>query len=448
MSATLTHPSEAPSKNDAGNDDPFLFRRLRTWWLLLAIFFMAQGNGGILAGGGSPKTTEQASSSSLTLLTIGWCVLCVGLMARHVAPTLRLMLQQKSVLAFAILACLSALWSEEPSLTFRRAILMFLTFVFAWFFASQYSPTDQMRLLLRVGLIVALASLAVAVLLPQYGIASGGEWSGIFGAKNRLGLAVLFLFSSLPFRRISSRRRLHAVALQATLAIGLILLSRSKGSLILTFVLLSVRFLGAPLARMRRGGPLFVLLIPLSLLFLIAIVLLTNQQGIVLSLLGKDATLTGRTEHWAILLTRAARHLWLGYGYQGFWTSHSRDLERVAAIQDGSIRGSDSGYVETILQFGLVGIGMLLVIILGAVRDYLGLFRRRPLPLAVHWYAGIVAAIFVGSITEVLFAGANSFSTFMFVFACAGLRKMSSDYNPAARYTPVRTSPSGYSCAG
>lgn len=428
MSATLAHPSEAPSKNYAGNDDPFLFHRPRTWWLLLAIFLMAQGNGGIFAGGGSPKTTEQASSSTLTLLTIGWCVLCVGLMARHVAPTLRLMLQQKAVLAFAILACLSAFWSEDPSVTFRRAILQLLTFVFAWFFVSQYSPTGQMRLLLRAGLIVALASLVVAVLLPQYGIAPGGEWKGIFGSKNRLGLAVFFLFACLPYRGISSRRRLHSVVLQAMLAIGLILLSRSKGSLILTFVLLSVRFLGPPMARMRRGRPLFIL----SFILLIAFVLLTDQQGIVLSLLGRDATLSGRTEHWALLWTRAVRHLWLGYGYQGFWTSHSRDLARVAAMDSGSVRGSDSGFVETMLQFGLVGIGMLLVIILVAIRDYWRLFRRRSLPLAVHWYAGLVAAIVVGSITEVLFAGSNSFSTFMLVFACAGLRKMSSDYEPAA----------------
>jgi len=370
------------------------------------------------------KTLRQffePSTSTLLFLTVLLWTICAGLIVKRIGPTLRLMLNQKAVLAFAFLAFLSTLWSQDPQLTFRKAVLFFLLLSFASFFAASYTPSDQMRLLLVAGVILALASTVWAVLLPQYGLDSGGEWKGVLGQKNQLGHAVLFLFSGLAFRPMLNGHRLRKLAIQAILPIGLILMSQSRGSLILALLLVALRLYG-PFLRNRRRDQLPFVLYATSL-GILAIVLGWN---IVLLLLGRDSTLTGRTQEWSVIAFYALRHLWLGYGYRAFWIGTGDSLHVVAQIR-GAIHGSDSGYLDIMLQFGLAGIVLWLIVMLVTVRDFGRLFRRRFVPLAAYWYAGIILATFVGSFTDGFFPGPGGITTFIFVVACAGLRTLSSE---------------------
>jgi exopolysaccharide production protein ExoQ len=428
VSATLTSLTTAPTRIYALNEDPSLFHRVRTWWLLLALFLMAQGNGLFTRQDNTyftiPAKQQELEGTYVLLLLTGllW-VICAGLMAKGIGPTLRMMLKQKAVLAFAVLAYLSTLWSQDPQLTFRKATLLFLAFAFAWFFATYYSPADQMRLILAAGVIVALTSIAMALLLPQYGIASGGEWKGVFGQKNRLGLSIFFLFAGLPFCRISSGRRLLTLAVQAILPVGLILLSQSRTSLILAVVLIAVRIFGPYIARRRRDQLPFVLYTAVFGIPLIGFVIVAAKD-IVLPLLGRESTLTGRTDNWALIATYAFRHLWLGYGYNAFWTGTGDSLQLMARIGAAMI-GSDSGYLDTMLQFGLVGMGLLLLVLLISVRDFARLFRRASVPLIAYWYVGLILATFIGTFTEALFLPPVGITTFIFVVACAGLRSLS-----------------------
>lgn len=427
MSTAITSLTAAPTRVYAGNEDPSLFQRARTWWLLLALFLMAQGNGLFTRQDHSyftlPAKQQELEGTYVLLLLTGllWLI-CAGLMVKGIGPTLRMMLQQKAVLAFAVLAYLSTLWSQDPQLTFRKATLLSLAFAFAWFFATYYSPADQMRLLLAAGVIVALASIAMALLLPQYGIAWDGEWKGVFGQKNRLGLSIFYLFSGLPFCRIPNGRRLLTLAVQAILPIGLILLSQSKTSLILTAVLIAVRIFGPYIARRRKDQLPFVLYSAVFGIPLIALAIVASKD-IVLNLLGRESTLTGRTDHWALIATYALRHLWLGYGFNAFWTGTGDSLQLMASF-GAAVIGSDSGYLDTMLQFGLVGMCLLLVILLISVRDFAKLFRRASVPLIAYWYGGLILATFVGSFTEGLFLMPVGITTFIFVVACAGLRSL------------------------
>jgi O-antigen ligase len=424
MSATLTFIATAPPKAYAEGEDPFLFRRFRTWWLLLAlllltdegsIFTVASSQGKSLI---SLRQYYATSTTLLLLLTVMLWVIAAGLMVTRIGPTLRTMVQQKAVLAFAILAYLSTLWSQDPQLTFRKATLLFLACAFAWFFASSYTPADQIRLLLVAGVILALASFAMATLLPKYGLDSGGQWKGVFAQKNQLGYAMLFLFSGLAFRPMSSGRRLRTVALQAVLPLGLIVLSRSKGALVLAILLVAVRLYGPFVKNSRREQLPFILLATAG-----AVLGVVFGREIIFSLLGRDSTLTGRTEEWAILVPFALKHFWLGYGYVGFWTGTGDSLNAMKLI-GGAMRGSDSGYLDTALQFGVAGMLLWLVVMLVTARDFARLFRRNSVPLVVYWYAGIILAIFVGSFTETLFLATSGVMTFTFVVACAGLRNL------------------------
>jgi O-antigen ligase len=331
-----------------------------------------------------------------------------------------MMLRQKAVLAFAVLAFLSTLWSQAPLVTFKRATLLLLTMAFAWFFAEYYSPADQMRLILVLGVITVLASIAWVILLPKYGISARGEWKGVLGQKNFLGSTMAFLFAGLPFCRIRSGRRLLIVALQAIIPIGLILLSQSRTALCMAAVVIAVRIFGPLITRMRREA------LPFMLYCVgFGIAMIATTLGVVLPLLGRDLTFTGRTHEWALIFPFALTHLWLGYGYQAFWTGTTGDSGRVISMLGAGIGTADSGYLDLMLQFGLVGIGLLLVQLIVCMRDFLVLLRRPSVPLVAYWYAGLILAICAGGVTEGMFWVPIRIVPFMFALACAGLRNLS-----------------------
>ena len=152
-------------------------------------------------------------------------------------------------------------------------------------------------------------------------------------------------------------------------------------------------------------------------------------REIIFYLLGRDSTLTGRTHEWSIISSYALRHLWLGYGYQAFWTGTGDSLRAITLI-GGGIRGSDSGYLDTMLQFGVAGILLWLIVVLVTVKDFVRLFRRNSVPFIVYWYAGLILATFVGSFVGGMFLSPTGINSFAFVVACAGLRRLRSEnYN-------------------
>jgi exopolysaccharide production protein ExoQ len=441
MSATLTLNPARPITAYAQEDDRFLFRRFRTWCLLVALFLLAEENGLFTRQDGRywvfKGTQRYDSSPFLLLLTIVQWSICLGLMMGYIRPTLRAMFKQKAVLAFPILALLSVAWSAEPLLSLKKAILLSLLSLFAWFFSMYYSPGDQRRLLLCTGVIVALASIAMVLLLPQYGIAITGEWKGVFAQKNQLGLCMLFVFSGLPFTSIVNGRQRLKLFLLALLPVGLILLSQSRTALILCVVVLAVRIIG-PLIVCSRKEQLPFMLFSLVVGAATVVFAATVGREMILSTLGRDVTLTGRTGHWIVLTTFARRHLWLGYGYQAFWTGRGDSLSMIEKV-GAAMTGSDSGYVDILLEFGLVGLAMMLPILLVSIRDFRRLLRRPSVPLLAFWYGGVILALYVGCVTEGLFPVAGGPDTFMFIVACAALKTMSEEKPPALLNLGQRT---------
>jgi O-antigen ligase len=193
-------------------------------------------------------------------------------------------------------------------------------------------------------------------------------------------------------------------------------------SLILVFVLIAVRVLGPFVASRRREQIPFVVYSIAVGLPVLALAI-TAGEGIILPLLGKDPSLSGRTDHWAILLPYMADHLWLGYGYQAFWTGSGDSLSVIRSV-GGAMKGADSGYIDTMLQFGLVGMGWLMVLLLVFFRDFARLIRRSPMPLIAFWYVGVGIAMFLGSFTEGLITFGIPVPEIVGAIAFAGLRNM------------------------
>lgn len=84
---------------------------------------------------------------------------------------------------------------------------------------------------------------------------------------------------------------------------------------------------------------------------------------LVVDLLGRDLTLTTRTDVWPVLLSRVDSVL-VGSGFNSFWTG-----ERLAELygQLGIIQ-AHNGYLETYLNGGLLGVTLLAMVLLSAIR--------------------------------------------------------------------------------
>jgi O-antigen ligase len=443
MTATMTPVTETPITSYADRTDPFLFKHIRTWWLLLALFIMADGGGMFVSQGAHPGvgygvggTTVDTSSGILLLMTGVTWVICAGLMVSHIGPTLQMMLRQKAVLSFGVLALLSTLWSQSPHLTFRKAAILCLYLLLAWFIAAYYPPRDQIRLFLALGVIMALGSIVWAVFLPQYGVHATGEWKGIFVQKNDFGGSIVYLFSGFPFSRDLGRHRLRNMAVLAILSLGLILLSNSITSLIMFAILLAVRILGPWITRARREAIPLIVYCAMIGIFMIPLFLV-----VVLPLMGRDLTFTGRTHSWALVFPMVLQHLWLGYGYQGFFVNALGEPDGIivgskmwgSAFSNVYLFSVDNGYIYILLQEGLVGLAALLTLLVVCARDFLKLFRGFSVPIEAYWYAGVIFATFVGGVTENAFWAPNKIDVLMFPVMCAGLANLARESISSSR---------------
>jgi len=103
-------------------------------------------------------------------------------------------------------------------------------------------------------------------------------------------------------------------------------------------------------------------------------VLFLGVGGIVLTALGRDASLTGRTDVWRTVLPYAA-NTWVGAGYENFWIGdRMRLFERLL----GGLNQAHNGYIEVYLNIGVVGLTLLAAIIVVGYQNILYGLQRDP----------------------------------------------------------------------
>jgi O-antigen ligase len=137
------------------------------------------------------------------------------------------------------------------------------------------------------------------------------------------------------------------------------------------------------------------------------IILLYTVPGILdsfVKILGRDNTLTGRTDLWADVLGEPINRL-LGTGYQDFWLGARADYfwDKYAfhPIQ------AHNGYLETYLNGGLLGLFLLLAMLI-----YTGSKLKREL-LLENSFGILLFAVFVSAVfynwTEAMFSRLHLF---------------------------------------
>ena len=98
----------------------------------------------------------------------------------------------------------------------------------------------------------------------------------------------------------------------------LIGMTQSKSAWIFTLLYLFLVVLLNRLGRVSTRDKYIALGLTILVISAVSFLVLTNLDSILL-LFGRDASLTGRTTIWKVLLISVTKRPWLGFGYQAFW---------------------------------------------------------------------------------------------------------------------------------
>jgi exopolysaccharide production protein ExoQ len=419
---------ESPAARSAS-----IWSRASTWGLLLPLLYFALD--GVSPFFNSPTALRAVSTSSESgvlgerLGKLCMFVLCMIFVAQRRQAVRRLSMQMKLVTSFPILALLLFPVSQLASRTISSGALLLAGILLMYYIMSRYAFDEVLELFLILGTGTIVASIVFALALPQYGLdRMGGHseaWKGIFSAKNCLGnMALFFLTMAVSYRGRTLFLRSVRIS-QIIFCLIAIAFSRAATAYLLTAVYI-VYFVAMKTLNRFRTKDYFVLCILLLGALSIAAVMIVATPGLLFSLLGKDASLTGRTGIWSAVIDSIAKRPLLGYGYQAFWLALEGESYRVILAVSWVLAQAQSGFLDVLLEMGAVGLTIVALVFGFAFRDGVVCLLRsrdRTQLRAVEWYLAIVMLTLIYNLDESFLFEPKHLGSLIFVIACVGLKQ-------------------------
>lgn len=326
--------------------------------------------------------------------------------------------QNKWLIFLLLFMFISILWSNLPFISLRRLGREFVAVVMAFMIHSEPSPRKALESLLRRTVYILIPfSLLLIKYFPYYGREYNrytGElmWLGVSTQKNGLGLlcmfSAIFLIWSLFRKRQDRNLKIKRFILSAEIMLLLLALYLLRGpggtysaTSLVVFILGLISYLTFKILEKQKTTISAKAITGVALFLIIFGVITLFAQGsnikFIVSYLGRESTLTGRTEVWAILLAKAMEHPLIGYGYGGFWTQK---------LRQELISGGHNGYLDVILNIGFIGLFLLSGFILNSTRkahEYLNI----DFDWSVLWLCLVIITL-IHNITE---SSIHAFST-------------------------------------
>lgn len=258
----------------------------------------------------------------------------------------------------------SYIWSESPESTLSNMREVWQMTSFALYFAMRFTLKDQVKLVAWTFAIGSVLSILFALIIPDIGIHRldhPGAWKGIYDYKNTFGS--MMVLSSLASFLLPIDKPIHRLYKWAGFGLSLILmlLSTSKTSLVLSILLVLILSF---YRNFRWRGKVSVIFLDVGILVLGCVSLVVFGEWVtILSGLGKDPTLTGRTLIWGVVFTQLQERPWLGFGRNAFWAGGSKyALAAGKAVADNFIPPhAHNGFIDLALDVGLLGFSIFLI---------------------------------------------------------------------------------------
>ncbi len=314
------------------------------------------------------------------------------------------------ILAILVLhAFASKWWSIDPGVTQRRVIAMAISSAFAIYLGAVFTGRHLPRMLMLSCLMMGVGSLIMVFANPTIGVHqtdNAGLWRGLWYEKNQMGLVMSAGAVAAAACLASGDPRRLLPALTIAITTLLVLATQSKTSLLC--LILGVGVVGG-LWAMRRGGAAFAIV---AIWFGVVVTaaagyIFITDPAMVLKALGKDPSLTGRTDIWVALMREVAERPMTGFGYSAFWGKDSVPAAFIRAETQWPVPSAHNGWIDLLIQLGWPG-----VVLTGATVALATVVTVFRIPGAGaregYWAVGYLAVFLLLSLSEsVLLSHAN-----------------------------------------
>jgi exopolysaccharide production protein ExoQ len=368
---------------------------------------------------GIRRVATQAYEEGSTLDRIIYSVLIVmalGVLMSRSVKWSDIIARNIAAIGLLLFALLSVAWSDFPLIAFKRWFRDLGIYLGILIVLSDPRPLEAVQTVLRR---LCFLLVPLSILLHKYFPASSRQydvWTGqpsYVGAttsKNMLGLLCLvsglfFVWDTLTRWRQRHDAGVPRILLVNSAFIGMTLWLLTLASSATSSACLVLGCLVLVAARGEVGprrAALLMLPIPLGIcLYAVLSGGFGVDFGAVLApILGRDATLTGRTEIWRTLVGMQASPL-IGAGYESFWIGPR--LQRVWESSVGMINEAHNGYLQVYLNLGAMGLMLLFSLLIGTYwRVWKGL---RAFPGIGSFGLALWTVLVVYNVTEAAFLG-------------------------------------------
>jgi exopolysaccharide production protein ExoQ len=339
----------------------------------------------LFAGQGFRNLLSLTGYGVLTALTVTAVILCFKdtFNMRRVPPLL---------LAFTGLATLSTIWSAYRTETLIASVILIATSAVALLIATHYTWKNMLKLL-NMGLFISVVGsfifeIIVALIikhpiLPPFRefvsftnipkdsgvlnwdenlLLQGGPIQGFMGNRNLLGfVALLLIVTSLLL--LIDKQISHWLGLSG-IALGLIAHFLTRSATIglalaaIALVLVGIYLIRkTPEKQKRLTSWIFVAFCIVS-----GIVALKNTDHL-FSAFDRDPNLTHRTDIWHQVITVALQRP-EGWGWVSYWPVWKAPFKDLITLGGVPVSQAHNAFLDTWLQLGLFGVGLLIAIAL------------------------------------------------------------------------------------
>lgn len=344
------------------------------WFFIVASRLPSQWIGGETGLESNALTEGNALDRTVFLCLI---VLSIGILLQRRFRWAEFVANNQILTLFVLFTLLSVTWSDFPFVAFKRWIRDLGNYLVILIILSDPNPLEAFRAVLRR---LSYVLITLTVLLIKYFRDIGMQYNAWTGSPMYLGpttgknlLGVICLLSGLFFVWDSaSRWREHSK-------------SANKRVLVVNFVFLGMTLWLTYLAnsatsrvclafgsaiillshtRIFRNRPILLKIgVPLSLCLYAVMAFGFDMNGSLAAAVGRDPTLTDRTEIWQIVTSVGSNPL-VGTGYDSFWLGQR--LQTIWQSSAGMINESHNGYLEIYLNLGIIGLAIVSVFLISS----------------------------------------------------------------------------------
>jgi len=362
------------SWNSKANFVPF------TWLLISMSRPVTSWTSSPQSAAGRAESYLEGSPIDRTLLMVLIALAIVTLWRRR-EITGAILRRNAPIILFLLYCLISVSWAEFPLVSFKRWIRGVGDVMMILVILTDQDPENAVKTVIsRIGYLLVPLSILFIRFFPElgrsYSVGGRAMWTGVCTDKNALGALCMVVGALVLWRWLEVRRDRDSPNRVGTLiALGSVfamvvylmpLVDSKTAQMCFLFATIVVVF------RWLFKQPWAIFAFTVGTVVACYAVLIAGASGEALEAIGRDESLTGRTNVWAMVL-RYAKSPWFGAGYENFWIG-----DRLIALATWGGNQSHNGYVEIYVNLGWVGLFFLAIVILAGYRSMLASCRINP----------------------------------------------------------------------